>query len=38
MIVIRWSNGYWKHFDRDQYREVAWFHTLKEAERALGVK
>lgn len=34
-LTIKFNNGYWKHFDPVQYRDVAIFDTRKEAEQAL---
>ena len=35
MIEARWSNGFWKHFDRESYRDVAIFYTRRDAEQKL---
>jgi hypothetical protein len=33
-FVVKWNNGYWKLFDRAQYRDVDCFDSLIEAEAA----
>jgi hypothetical protein len=31
---VRWTNGYWKLFDSDEYTDVGLFYVKTEAEKA----
>lgn len=35
---VRWSNGYWKMFDTEEYKSVAIFYLKTTADEAVAKK